>query len=99
MEIDSVMSTSYKASVLSTLGSLFTIRIAKIRWLAPQNAGDTLLIIDPQDGTELVRLVGQQSATATLKQDVVEDFLAAPKIWRDFQVVQIDSGRCYIHLA
>jgi hypothetical protein len=92
IRVDTVMTSSYKASVAAVLGKLFTTRVVKVRFLRPVNVGDTALIIDPQDGTELIRLVCQTAGV-----DVVEDFTSNPRIWTDFSVVQLDSGRLYIY--
>jgi hypothetical protein len=84
--------SSYKAAVASILGSLFVVRVNKVLWTSPKNAGDTLLIIDPQSGNNLLRMVAvlpYSGAPAAVPQ--VQDYVPA-KLWSDFAVDQIDSG-------
>jgi len=96
VRIDTVFAagTSYKSLTSATLGTLFTIRVAKIRWVLPTAQKDVCLITEPGSGQELWRGVCNAALT-----DVVEDFVAAPKLWRDFVIDQFDSGRLYIHLV
>jgi hypothetical protein len=93
IRIDSVMATSYKAAVALSLGTLFTLIVHQVRWLNPitggaGGTGDEVLIIDPQSGQELLRL-----HAVTAGAEVVADWSAQPRLWRDFQVVQLGSGR------
>lgn len=90
--VDSAMASSYKSSVAATLGSLFTLRIQQVRWLDVGTVGDELRIIDPSSGIELIH-----ERLTVASQEIVVDFSALGKIWRDFQVVQRDSGRVEIH--
>ena len=88
------MATSYKAATATTLGTLFTVRVQQIRWFDTIAVGDVALIIDPQTGNHLLSL-----RCITAGQAIVVDWSAQPRLWRDFQVIQHDSGRLYIYLA
>jgi len=82
---------SYKAGVTAQLGTLSTLRIESIYWLQPNLVGDVALIVDPQNGNELFRArceVAGQSQYFTFRK---------PRLWRDFSMVQLDSGRIYIY--
>jgi hypothetical protein len=82
---------SYKSSVSTTLGTLFTLIVTKVRWVGPAAAGQTVTIDDPQGGEQLAQMT---SSAANL--DVEIDFSAQPRLWRDFSVAIIPSGKLYI---
>lgn len=83
--------TSYKSSVSVTLGQLFTLIVTKVRWVGPGVAGQTVTIDDPQGGAQLL-----QMTSAAAGQDVEVDFSASPRLWRDFGVGAIPSGKLFI---
>lgn len=83
--------TSFKASVASTLGALFTLVIVKIRWVAPSAAGQTLEIVDPQGGAQLAMLT-----SSAVGVDVEEDFSASPRLFRDFGIPAVPSGKVFL---
>jgi hypothetical protein len=87
-----IMASSYKALVAATLGTLFTLRIEKIYWRSPIVAGDQLLIVDPGSGNTLAHMRCENA-----QQSQVLDWNANPRLWRDFQVVQLDSGELEIY--
>jgi hypothetical protein len=89
VEIDTSF-TSFKASVASVLGVLFTLVITKIRWVSPNAAGQTLEFIDPQGGAQLAML-----SSVAAGQDVELSFDAQPRLWRDFGVI-IPSGKVFL---
>jgi hypothetical protein len=84
---------SYKSLVASTLGSLFTVIVTKIKWVAPNAAGQTVIFDDPQGGVQLL-----QMTSAAANTDVEEDFSASPRIWRDFSVASLPSGKLFVFL-
>lgn len=84
--------TSYKAAVAASLGANWVLRVTKIYWYNPIIAGDVALIIDPASGQNLERLRCEAA-----NQSQIIDWSANPKIWRDFAVVQLDSGILEIH--
>ena len=90
--IDTAFS-SYKSSTATTLGSLFTLIVTKIRWVAPSAAGQTVIFDDPQGGIQLL-----QMTSAAANTDVEEDFSASPRLWRDFSVAQLPSGKLFVFL-
>jgi tRNA A37 threonylcarbamoyladenosine synthetase subunit TsaC/SUA5/YrdC len=90
--ISSAMTSGYKASVASSLGTLSTLRIDKIYWENPGTIGDTATIIDPQNLATMFAL-----RCEVANQSQVIDWSARPKLWRDFQVSQISSGTLYIY--
>ena len=94
MLLTGTMSTSYKAAVATSLGTLTTLRVAQLRWFNPTLVDDQVLLTDPQDGSELLRL-----RCITAGQDIVVDWSARPHLWADFQAVQFDSGRLYIYIV
>lgn len=85
--------TSYKAQTLTSLGSLNVLRVEKIEWIRQGAAGNQVVILDPSNN----QVLWSASATAA-NTPVKDDWIAAPRIWRDFQVNQIDSGILYIWL-
>ena len=85
---------SYKAAVSASQGTLFTLLIKRIVWEAPSTVGHQCLIIDPQSGRTLFRMVAD-AANKTIEQD----WTARPQLWADFAVDQLDSGNLYIHFA
>lgn len=92
IRIEAIMATSYKAQVAVSQGTLITLKVAQIRWLDVGIIGDELLIEDPGSGIELVH-----EFVAATRSEVVWDFTANPVLWRDFQVVQLGSGRVEIY--
>ena len=86
--------TSYKASVASVLGVLFTLKVFQIRWVGPATVGDKLEIVDPQSGNQLLLMT-----CSVAGQDVIADWSAAPKLWVDFGVPIIQSGKAYIQTS
>jgi hypothetical protein len=90
--IDSVFQ-SYKASVASTLGSLFTICVTKIRWVGTAAAGQTVTIDDPQGGAVLAQLTSVAGGG-----DIELDWSASPRLWRDFSVASLPSGKLFVFL-
>jgi hypothetical protein len=91
IRIDTIMATSYKAAVAATLGTLTTLTVKQVRWLDVGAAGDEVLIIDPGSGQELLHLRSTLAAAGTV--EVVSDWSGSPRLWRDFQVVQLTNGR------
>jgi hypothetical protein len=84
---------SYKSSVAATLGSLFTLIVTQIKWVGPSAAGQVVIFDDPQGGVQLL-----QMTSAAANTDVTEDFSASPRIWRDFSVAQLPSGKLFVFL-
>lgn len=84
--------TSYKAAVATSLGTLFTLKIEKFYWEDPITIGDQVVLIDPQSGAEKLRLRCEVAG-----QSQVVDWTAAAKLFNDFAVVQLDSGKLYIY--
>jgi hypothetical protein len=82
---------SYKSQVASLLGTLFTLVVAKVRWVGPGAVGQ-LVINDPQGGDQLVVL----SNSSANGPDLEESFDAAPRLWRDFGV-SLPSGIVLIY--
>lgn len=82
---------SYKAAVAATLGTLFTLRVYSVTWVGPGAAGHQAEIVDPQGGGQLLLM----NAVAA-GQDVVRDWSAAPRLWADFGVPIIQSGKLFI---
>jgi|SRR5579859_1932494 len=83
---------SFKAVVAATLGTLFTLRVYSVRWVGPAASGDQVVIEDPQGGEQLLLM---RNTTAN-GPDLVADWSAAPRLWRDFGVAQISSGKLFI---
>lgn len=81
---------SYKAAVASILGTLLQLRIYSIRWVGPAAAGQVLEFVNPQNGQQLHMM------TSVASGDVVSDFSAAPKLWADFGVPAVPSGKVFI---
>lgn len=92
VEIDTAFA-SYKAATASTLGVLTTLRIAKIRWVGPAAAGQQVEFIDPAGGNQLSILTSGSAST-----DVEQSFDASPRIWADFGVPQVPSGKILVFL-
>lgn len=82
---------SYKAVVAAALGTLFTLRVFSVRWVGPAAAGQVVEFIDPQSGNQLYAMT-----SASAGQDVLADWSAAPRLWADFGVPQVPSGKLYI---
>lgn len=83
--------TDYKAAVLSTLGAFVPLMIRRVLWLNPKNAGDKVILIDPQSGSHLLDLVA-----STNVPPVILDWSAGPKQWANFACIQFDSGELQI---
>jgi hypothetical protein len=90
-EIDTAF-TSWKSSVASILGTLMTLRVKKVRWVGPAAAGQTIECVDPQGGNQLLMIT---SSAANL--DVEIDFSASPRLWADFGVPAVPSGKLFIY--
>lgn len=88
--IDSTLA-SYKAAVATALGTLFTLRVYSVTWVGPGAAGHQAEIINPQSGQQLLLMNANAAG-----QDVVRDWSAAPRLWSDFGVPKIDSGKLFI---
>lgn len=88
--IDSTLA-SYKAAVAASLGTLFTLRVYSVAWVGPGASGHQVEIINPQSGQQL--FVANASAAG---QDVIRDWSSAPRLWSDFGVPLIQSGKLYI---
>jgi hypothetical protein len=88
--IDSPLA-SYKSSVASTLGTLTTLVVVKIRWVGTSAAGQVLEFVDPSGGAQLAMLTSVGAG-----QDVEEDFSPNPRLWRDFGVPQVPSGKVFL---
>ena len=86
--------TSYKASVASVLGTLTTLKVYSVRWVAPSTVGHQFEIVDPQSGNQLLLMT-----CSVAGQDVIADWSAAPKLWVDFGVPIIQSGKAYIQTS
>lgn len=85
---------SFKAATASTLGTLNTLRIAKVRWVAPAAAGQQIEFVDPAGGNQLLIITAAAATT-----DIEESFDSKPRIWADFGVPQVPSGKILIFLA
>lgn len=85
---------SYKAQVASTLGTLLHLIVTKIRWVGPAAVGDTVVFDDPQSGNQLLLMRNPTLAGA----DIEADFSASPRLWADFGVPQLSSGKLYIFM-
>jgi len=85
---------SYKAQVAATLGTLFTLIVTKVRWVGPAAVGDQVVFDDPQGGNQLLVMRN----TVAAGPDVEEDFSASPRLWLDFGVPQIASGKLFIYI-
>jgi hypothetical protein len=81
------MTEGWKASVASIIGSPLSLRVTKIEWYNPVAQGDTVTIIDPGDGHDLVDFTCEVAG-----QSQIIDWNANPILWRDFEVSQISSG-------
>lgn len=92
--VDTAFGGSFKASVSTTLGTLFTLRVSQVRWVGPANAGDQAEIVDPQGGNQLLLMRCDVAG-----KDQIADWSAAPRLWRDFNVPQLSSGKLYIYLV
>jgi len=93
VQVEVVMTSSYKAGTATSLGTLTSLRIEKIYWLNPTAIGDGVLVEDPANGREIARLRCEVAA-----QSQVLDWSANPRLVSDFIVPQIDSGRLKIYL-
>jgi hypothetical protein len=82
---------SYKSSVASVQGTRLELIVLKIRWVAP-NAGDVLEFVDPQSGNVLAMM-----SAKTTGLDVEEDLSPAPRIWSDFGVPAVNSGKVFVY--
>ena len=82
---------SYKAQVATTLGTLFTLIVTKLRWVGPGAVG-AVVVDDPQGGEQLA-FIQNSSANGP---DIEVDFSASPRLWRDFSVV-IPSGVLFVY--
>jgi hypothetical protein len=82
---------SYKSSTASTLGTLTTLVITKIRWVGTGAAGQTLEVVDPSGGAQLAMLTSVGSG-----QDIEEDFSASPRLVSDFGVPNVPSGKVFV---
>ena len=83
---------SYKAAVAAALGTLFTLRVHSIRWIGPAAVGDQVIFEDPAGGSQLYIMRN----TVANGPDILADWSAAPRLWRDFGVAQISSGKLEI---
>jgi hypothetical protein len=83
--------TSYKSAVRLTQGSPLTFICTLVRWIAPGSAGDQLEIVDPQSGNQLLLVVCK-----TPGQDIEVNFTSSPRIWGDWGIPQISSGKAMI---
>lgn len=90
IEIDTPF-TSWKAAVASILGTLITLRVSEIRWVGPAAAGQQVEFIDPQGGNQLAILTSGSAST-----DVDQSFNANPRIWADFGVPILPSGKILV---
>lgn len=91
--IDTKFSSSFKAAYSTARGAndtLWTLRVGSIYWFNPANVGDVALITDPLSGRELCIF---RCETANQSQ-----LIQVNKIWSDFVVPQLDSGRLKITL-
>jgi hypothetical protein len=68
------------------------LRIEKWEWFSPATVGDQVVIIDPQDGAERLRLRCELAG-----QSQVIDWTSHPKLFSDFAVPQLDSGTLLIY--
>jgi hypothetical protein len=79
--------SSYKASVASVLGTLFTLKVFSVRWVGPATVGDQLELVDPQSGNQLLLMNCEVAG-----QDLVADWSAAPRLWSDFGLAKITTS-------
>lgn len=89
--LDTVMTSSYKAQVAASIGTLFTIRIEKVYWYGPVTSGDTFVL---QNGSGATLIQGICSGS-NISQ--IFDWTPAPKLWADFQLTQLSSGKIEIY--
>lgn len=89
--VTAAMSSGYKASVAAALGSLITLSVDKISWANVTGTTDVLSIVDPDSGNVLFELENKVAGTTWWI-----DWSARPKLWRDFKVATIGSGKLYI---
>lgn len=92
MVITGSLAQSYKTSVASQIGTLFTLVVEKIYWENPTNVGDQVLIGDPASGATLLNL-----RCETANQSQIIDWTANPKVWRDFEINTFNSGTLFIY--
>jgi hypothetical protein len=90
--IDGDLATSYKTQVASSLGTLFTLKIEKIIWVAAP-AGASLSIGDPNSGLVLWSRKNDSAGAV----DIEDDFTADPRLWRDFEINAFPGGTLYIY--
>jgi hypothetical protein len=83
--------TSFKAAVAAVLGTLFTLRVARVEFYQPTAVGDTAIIIDPASGKEWLKF--------TCETALQSQILPVNELWSDFAVDQINSGTLKIFLA
>ena len=83
--------TSYKAAVAAVLGTLFQLRVFSIRWVGPAASGQVLEFVDPSSGRQMYMMTSGAN-----QQDVLADWSAAPRLWRDFGVPAVPSGKIFI---
>lgn len=91
--VDTPPVPSYKGSVVASLGKLFTLIVTKVRWVNPNAVGDQVTIEDPQNGSILLQMRNPTSTGG----DIEEDWSASPRLWSDFAVGKLDSGRLLIY--
>lgn len=81
---------SYKSAVATVLGTLLQLRIYSIRWVGA-SAGQILEFVNPNSGLQLHMMECDVTG-----KDQVSDFSAAPRLWADFGVPAVPSGKVFI---
>ena len=86
------LATSYKTqmAVAGKIGTLFTLKVEKIRWVNP-GVSQSISIGDPLSGLVLWAAKSNSSG-----EDVVEDWTANPRLWQDFEIDAFPGGTLYL---
>ena len=92
IQLTTAMTQGYKAATSSALGTLRTLRVEMVRWVGALTAGDKLTIVDPVSGNMLIDLTNP-AANST----ITIGWVANAKLWGDFQVTAIGSGKPYLY--
>lgn len=80
---------SYKQAVASQLGTLFTLEVQRLRWIAPP-ASSTLTIGDTVSGNPLEEMKSDASG-----EDIEIDYIPT-RLWRDFSIDAFAGGTLLI---
>jgi len=84
---------SYKAAVATSQGSTIgPLRVTKVYWLDPATIGDQAILVDPRTGNVLEQFRCEVAGQSQIIHPKVP-------LWKDFELLQIDSGTIEISLA